>query len=407
LVAAPPSLLGTSGMEGGLEMSDVTFPFMESDCSIDNDFLQKEFMTTANTILQLPKEIMEAFYDALERIRKNGWFSERIHRYHRLLFHYEDEKAKIDAIQELIDLEAASDAQASMLIPVILVSGLPHLIRFYRDNAIPREVLIETLSDLEIWMRHYKDQHGVWGTNNIKWLIRHFSGNIFRLGRLQFHFHPFPYKLNVFRHFHTGEVAAFTGDGVHFRRDGRVDGTNGIFNCAWISRFEMTDDHIIGHRISSDGCAQRETTRLSIKEWKPVLSEGDTILNVHIPEGSKMSHELCLASYAQAARFFTDYFPETDFAAFFCTSWLLSPQWRKLLPAESNIVKFQRDYHLFPILSDDFQTMERVFGKKPADLSTAPRDTQLQRVLLDYILAGNHIHNGAGFFLKEQIILKN
>jgi hypothetical protein len=44
-----------------------------------------------------------------------------------------------------------------------------------------------------------------------------------------------------------------------------------------------------------------------------------------------------------------------------------------------------------------------VFGKKPADLSTAPRDTQLQRVLIDYLLAGNHIHDGAGFILKDEL----
>jgi hypothetical protein len=384
-------------------MSDVTFPFAESDCGQDSDFLQKEFITTASAILQLPREILEAFYDSLDRIRNNEWLSERFHRYHRLLFHSDDDNAKAQAIKELIDLEAASDGLESMLIPVILVSGLPHVIRFYRDKAIPREVLIETLSDLELWMRHYKDQHGIWGTNNIKWLIRHFTGNIFRLGRLQFHFHPFPYKLNVFRHSDTSEITVFAGVGLHFRSDGWVDGTNGIYNCAWISRFEMTDDHIIGHRIASDGFAQRETTRLSLKEWKLVLTEADTILNVHIPAGSKLSHELCQASYVEAVRFFTEYFPETDFAAFSCSTWMLSPQWRSLLPVESNIVKFQQDYRLFPILSDDVLTFERVFGKKQVDLSAAPRDTLLQRVLLDYILAGNHIHEGAGFILKDEL----
>jgi hypothetical protein len=44
-----------------------------------------------------------------------------------------------------------------------------------------------------------------------------------------------------------------------------------------------------------------------------------------------------------------------------------------------------------------------VFGNKPADLSQAPRDSSLRRAILDHLQAGNSMHKGMGFILRQEI----
>jgi hypothetical protein len=39
-----------------------------------------------------------------------------------------------------------------------------------------------------------------------------------------------------------------------------------------------------------------------------------------------------------------------------------------------------------------------VFGRPDAPLDTLPRDTTLQRAIIDHQLAGRHWHGGAGWF---------
>ena len=50
--------------------------------------------------------------------------------------------------------------------------------------------------------------------------------------------------------------------------------------------------------------------------------------------------EECKKSIEEAKKFFNDYFPEFDYKAFVCDSWLLDNDLKEFLPADSNIIKF-------------------------------------------------------------------
>ncbi|GAA3412366.1 acyltransferase domain-containing protein [Paenibacillus hodogayensis] len=386
-------------------MTAITFISSLSACDTPDDYLRLDYIAAASELLQLSAEITDAFVQATALLQADDRLSEIVSRCHRVLFHSQDGLAKKEVMQELLALEQSEEDQwAAMLIPIVLLSGLPHTVQIYRERDIPMEVLTETLSDLELRMRIYKNQRGLWGANSIHWLIQHFTGEMFRLGRLQFQLKLFPYSIHAFRHRSTGEVAIFPDNDIPFRSDGCIDGTNGVYNCAWISKLMLTEQQITGHRITSDGLGVPETTVLQGKEWEHVLKPRDTAIVVHIPADGKMAHEQCRDSYSRAVHFFDTYFPEKPFSVIFCATWLLSPQWQKLLPSHTNIVQFRQDYHPFPILSDDHQTFERVFGTKPVDLASAPRDTQLRRAILDYLLAGHAIHSGAGILLKNAFL---
>ena len=70
------------------------------------------------------------------------------------------------------------------------------------------------------------------------------------------------------------------------------------------------------------------------------ISKGDPIIEVHIPEGDRFTVDSCNASFALAREFFKKHFPEYEYKAFTCHSWLLDDTLKKYLPEESGIIRF-------------------------------------------------------------------
>lgn len=113
---------------------------------------------------------------------------------------------------------------------------------------------------------------------------------------------------------------------------------------------------------------------------------------VHIPGDAHLTPECCHASYGLARRFLKKYYPETEGCGWFCESWLMSPALKELLPAESRILLFQRDYHLISWDRESMAVLEWVFKRReqPPD-SRLPEDTSLQRTMKRYLLDGGKI----------------
>lgn len=362
------------------------------------DFLSAAYVERACQAIRLPDEIGQAIRQGATDIRRDESLTKLAREFHRELF--ADHADRGETNKRLL----ASGPRAGMLAALVYMGALPMTIAFYRAKRIPEQVLAETLEDMAIWMRHYRNQHGEWGLGQVGWLIHHFTGELFRLGRLQFMFAAYNKPYRAFRHRGTGQVTALSETGIRYRGDGQVDGTNGVCDDkdGWTSQFECDGANYTGHPVSPNGAVSRTRVALPVEEWELALAKGDTVLDVHIPEGGKMTHEHCIASYGRAIAFAQASFPETPFKAFVCSSWLLAPQFSQLLPADANIVRFQRHYCVTPIRADESQTLERVFGfgTKLADLPRLPRETSLQRIVYDHLAAGGRIHGAAGFVLK-------
>jgi hypothetical protein len=374
------------------------------------NFLASEFMMEANDYLRLPSDAVSALAEAAERIRSHerlrGLALEIRGQLARGVGAAPDSRREDvkEALGRLLAAEPLMGRRAGMFSAVVMISLLPEVIGWYRSKGIPESVLTDTLSDIGIWMHNHKQAHGAWGLSELGWIIRHLEGSLFRLGRLQFMIRSFG-SHPVFRNRRTGQIAALSAAGIRYRRDGRVDGTSGNFDPegGWTSQLWRRDGETEGHLVTADGRAQAHTVRLPAADWEQVLGEGDPVLDVHIPQGEKLDPELCRDSYRQAIHFYAEHFPGVRLKAFVCSSWLLSPQLSAILPSGSNIVRFQRDYRLLPHKSDDRQLFERVFGAKPADWRTAPRDTALRRLVADFYRRGGITHAGSGFILKEDI----
>ena len=125
-----------------------------------------------------------------------------------------------------------------------------------------------------------------------------------------------------------------------------------------------------------------------------------TGLGLHIPETGPMTPAACDASIAWAHEFFPTHFPDEKPVVGTCNSWLLDPQLAEYLPADSNIMQFQRRFTLRPekSVADNGNILRFVFHDTAPDLDALPQATTLQRAIVSHIKAGREWNSCAGWF---------
>ncbi len=290
---------------------------------------------------------------------------------------------------------------------LIALSGVPQVRVLHQSRGIPDGVARDTYGDTSLWAREYQAKHGVWGLEPyiLPWLFNHLSGELYRLGRLQFIQRPLRQKLLAFRNRVTRDVQVLAEAGVRYRVDGQLEGTGGVSDpeTGWTSRLLMDSTQVVGTPIHPTGVVLREEVCLPLDTWERILAPGDPILEIHIPAGSRMDFDACGDSLHQAADFFPRYFPDRPFQGFCCASWLLNTQFQEWLSSDSNMVRFQREFYLFPIFSGGRSGFDRIFGRDIQDLSTAPRDTRLRRAVLDHLQSGGYLRGGGALLFVEDL----
>jgi hypothetical protein len=123
-----------------------------------------------------------------------------------------------------------------------------------------------------------------------------------------------------------------------------------------------------------------------------VFADGDPVLDMHIPAIGPLTPQACDASQDEARAFFAKHFPERDYRYGTCESWLLDEQLCDVLPASSNIVRFQKRFTHDPewFSPGDDDTVRFTFGRLPKDLGELPQDTTLERGIVGHLRAGGH-----------------
>lgn len=304
-------------------------------------------------------------------------------------------------------LEKFLGENAGMFYLLLLISGVEIMKSVHKEHAVPRRIIQDTLSDINCRLETYRTEHGSFGLSpgQLTWLVLHIRGEIYRLGRLQFQLALSKFRLRAFRNVSAHEVIAVSESGVDYLENGQLPGSSysGERGRIWTSRMDISSGRVTGNPVLPTGRALEKKISLPVEEWVQVLAPEDPVLAIHIPRGGPMDFQLCGESFRAAMEFFPSHFPAWDFEAFTCSSWLLDSRLEKLLPPESNIVRFQKEGYLFPGISDPDALLAAVFGAVPEDISKAPRDTFLRRAAADSILEGKNLYPGAGgFFLLKK-----
>ena len=113
------------------------------------------------------------------------------------------------------------------------------------------------------------------------------------------------------------------------------------------------------------------------------------VLSTHIPMSGPLLPTSVDESFAEAASFFADHFPDYPTRWFHCRSWLLDPVLSERLP-QSNLAAFQRRWTLYgqaePGMED---VLFFVFHRRGrVDPGSLPTDTALQRLVVERLASG-------------------
>ncbi|MGW5667432.1 acyltransferase domain-containing protein [Micromonospora sp. NPDC003776] len=213
---------------------------------------------------------------------------------------------------------------ARYLYPWTFVAALPAVRRYHRSRGVPSDLSWQILSALGTQMAYHRALYGQGGLHTDNWLTVHYRGAIYALGRL----------------------------------------------------------HIERQRIWFDVGAADETAN-------DLPRRGEPSLGLHIPAGT-LDPAAVDEALVMARDFFPRHFPDEPCRFATCVSWLLDEQLTEYLPAESNILRFQRRFRLLPSPgTDDSATMVQfVFNRPISELDRLPRDTTLQRAVVDHIRSG-------------------
>ncbi|MFI2762597.1 acyltransferase domain-containing protein [Streptomyces echinatus] len=247
------------------------------------------------------------------------------------------ESGDTDRTAGLDALLTSAPAELADVLPVfVFLAALPRTRADQRARGIPAEVTRRTLADLGRHIAVHRRRHGRPGVQAWRWLVRHFRGELYQLGRLQFE------RARLGRR--TAPVLAAAG----------LDAAPGT---------PCLDLHIP---------------------------------DFHGP----LTPSACDRSLALAREFFARYHPADRPVAVLCHSWLLDPTLRRYLPADSNIVRFQERFRIAREDGEpaDTEPVQFVFGDPDLPVAELPRRTSVERAVGDHLRAGGHWYIGHGWF---------
>lgn len=362
-------------------------------------FLEEAFLRDAMAYAEIPEEPRPLVLAAAAAVRASEPAS-------RLAWHFAEQLYNAQAGQERVPSDIPGLGEHALMFPALpLLAGIPAARELHRARGVPPEIVSATMADIGLWMRRIRARKGRWGLAETHWLVHHVRGSLYRLGRVQFMVGRHWGYVHQFRHATTGEVVLLSRHGMVYMRDGRFDGDNDLHDPEgkWTATLTKASGRVTGHPVQPDGLVRREPMTLEGAEWAEALAPDDPVYDMHIPEGEPLDPDAVAASVARVRPFFAKHFPERPVGRrIVCYAWLLDPIYQTLLPSTSNIVGFQRRWHLSLLWGHDRTAWDRVFGGRPADLAKAPRDTGLRRAILDhYARGGRPLSEGGGIWKDD------
>ncbi|MFF5530952.1 acyltransferase domain-containing protein [Streptomyces cinerochromogenes] len=237
---------------------------------------------------------------------------------------------------DLPELDWASGPLQRCFPAYVFVATLPYTRAYHRERGIPADISRRTLADLGRNMAAHRRRYGRAGVEAPRWLTRHFCGELYQLGRLQFERRRLGQR--------TGAALAAAGLGVE---------------------------------------------------------PGALCLTLHIPDFlGPLTPAACDRSLTLARDFFARHYPEERFGFATCHSWLLDPQLKEHLDADSNIIRFQERFRTARQDTEpaDTEPVRFVFGDPDLPVAQLPRRTSVERAIGDHLRAGGHWYIGHGWF---------
>lgn len=301
--------------------------------------------------------------------------------------------------------------KGSMFLLLLAFHAIDEIIAIHKTIDVSEDITLATCSDVGSRVLISKEfNDGEIGISNtcINWLSNNFvAGNIFQIGRMQFHLIQFGCPFRVYRKKNSPEYKIVAEMGICVGNDGFVDGAGGKFcDNGWETEFKVDNDTITANRIDDNSCKIVKTPEtFSTDDWEMVINSNSLVMNIHIPRGGRITKDIWQDSIARAFDFFEKskcYNGSID--ACVCFSWMFEPRLQNILPEHSGLLALQKAVHLFPLINIHSDCgLYFLFGKDKIDLETAPTDTSLRRGVVNHLKKGGVLTGGSMIFFRDEL----
>lgn len=316
----------------------------------------------------------------------------------------------------IIKYPSSVNTPASNMLPLLAhLPGIDNTYETYRKMGLSHDETVACLKIYSIYIReeeHYRS--GVVGISPAisNWMTRFTKCKIIYLGNAGLNFQPAPMADNapfILKNRKSGKLVGVFGKNIPVHRSGIPLGSAGAEDAegSFIAKFEETDEAYIGH-TANERYISKEPITFSKEEWQLVLSPGDDMISVHIFWDADFTPEKISASLEEGVRRTIACYPEFNFKALHCNSWLMSPDVNEALGEKSKLSQFSSRFMRFPVKDAGIATLEYVFPNGYEKLEELEEKTTLQRAFKKKLLAGQHIYGTRGVIpLTELTFDKN
>ncbi len=297
---------------------------------------------------------------------------------------------------------------ASNMLPFLVhLPSVERTYEIYRERGFTHEEAIASLEIFQIYIReeeHYRTRIVGISRPISGWMCQFTKGEMFYLGRGGLNFQPSrlndkaPYFL---RNNKTGALQPVFGTAFPVHKSGLPLGCAGATEeeGSFIAQFEETETEYIGYPSDARKISL-EKKAFSKDEWTLVLGPGDDIISTHIFWDADFSPETVEKAFTEGVARAKACYPEYNFKALYCNSWLMSPEINDALGEKSKLSMFSARFTRYPAKSAGKAVFGYVFPGFSADsLEDLPEKTGLQRAFKKILLAGGHIFESPGLML--------
>jgi len=367
------------------------------------DFLNQDVVRRNRSMAGLPPEADDCLLPAALKISSHPALCLLAKHARHLLF----DDADYNQFAEWPSFEPSLGPLAGAFWLLIVIDVAMQIDRLHSALAIPESIRIATRSRFDGVERYRAVHNGSWGfpRGTLYWLRYYLNGKLFRIGRMEYKIEPFNGQVAAWRRKTDSAVLAFVPDGAIVQPDGHMrEMQSGVAAPgAWKATLKANEQYIEGYPVLPEGYVLHRLVRLPREEWMPIIQKGDWTLDMHIPPGGGMGIDKCGESMRNAVSFFQKYFPKQPCASITCDSWIFNTQLEKILKPDANLLLFQHELYLYPTPSNGKDGFIFIFDQGDIDPATAPRETSLQRAIVDFIAAGNRWRKGGMFFLTDDL----
>ena len=285
------------------------------------------------------------------------------------------------------------------ILPIFALSYcVPYMIEIFRSHGVDDEIIKDTLSVYETQVRSYIKLYNRLGiAKYVGWVWRFINGDIVKVGRLNFERYTYKRDYDFFEN--NGQITALP-NGITYHRSGYELGSK---DCedeegSFYGEIVETDEYYEGLRVEN-GRVYNEKVRLYKNEWRRVLTKNQRVINLHIPNGGRMPHDVVSVDLVRGKELINKHFEKID--VIYVTSWLLDPQIKTLMGKETNLTKFiDRFFCLAPFQSDATALFPYVFGVKDIPpYEELPETSSFAKAVKDHLISGGNIYGAFGIIL--------